>query len=112
MGFHVHVGLKAIAKAIKVRSPQTVLEYAKKYADPNLNLKLVIRPLPNGKFTWITTSEFIHEWLKALHKARPEELKRVSRHRPKIVRRTCERCGEVVLGSRGYAAMRKVLSRD
>ncbi len=108
----VLVGLKSIARAIKVKSPQTVLEYANKYPNPELNLKLIIRPLPNGRFTWITDSQFIHSWLKALHKAQPEELKRVTRHRPKIVRRNCSRCGEVILGHRGYATIKRILAKD
>ncbi len=108
----IYIGLRKISKRMGFRSPQTVLSLSQRYADQDLNFPLVIRSLPNGRFIYITDDLLIKDYLKAHRRKQPEQLKRVSRHRPKITRRMCERCGEVILGHRGYAALQKILSKD
>ncbi len=45
----IYVGLRAVAKRMKWKSPSTVLSHAEKYTDPALNFPLVMRPLGGNR---------------------------------------------------------------
>ncbi len=106
----IYIGLRNISKRMGYKSPSTVLKHASLYQDQELNFPLVLRPLPNGRFVWITDDLLIKDYLKAHRRANLHLEKRVSKGKPKILRRTCERCGETILGHRGYATMKRILT--
>ena len=93
----IYVGLKAIARRMKWKAASTVLSNAEKYTEPELNFPLVMRPLPNGRFTWISEDALITEWLRRHQKLTPDkQLRRVQKLRPKTISRTrCEICGDI-----------------
>ena len=85
----LYLGLRAIAKRMKWKAASTVLVHHEKYTDPALNFPLVMRPLPNGRFTWITDEVLITEWLRRHQKLTPDkQLRRVQKLRPKTISRT------------------------
>ena len=108
----LYVGLRTITKRMGYKSPSTVLKHASLYQNPNLNFPLIRQAMPNGRFRYITDDMLIKDYLKAHLKANLHAGKRVSKGKPKILRRTCERCGEIILGNRGYATMKRIIGAD
>ena len=106
----MYKGLREIAKRMRWKAASTVLVAASRYQDDRFNLPLVMHVLPNNRFIWTTDELNLKPWIQRMTNLTPDQqLKRVTMHKPKIVRRTCTRCGETILGSRGYAAMKKIL---
>jgi len=82
----IYVGLRAIAKRMKWKAPQTVLRNYE-YRD----FPIVHRYLANGRWCWITDDILITKWLEAQWK--PHVVGKVPRRHYE----TCERCGAVIL---------------
>ena len=82
----LYVGLRAIAKRMGWKSPQTVLRNYEYHDFP-----IIRRNLANGRWCWITDDELIVQWLKRQWK--PHVLGKVPRRHYE----TCDRCGKTVL---------------
>ena len=98
----VYVGLRAIAKRMGWKSPQTVLRQYQSHGFP-----LVPRPLKNGQYCWITDDMLILEWLK--QRVSTPSVGRVPRRHYE----TCYRCGATILapGQSRYARTSRTIQR-
>ena len=98
----LYVGLRAIAKRMKWKSPQSVLRNYEYHDFP-----IVRRTLANGRWCFITDDILITKWLERQWK--PHILGKVPRRHYE----TCHRCGATVLapGQSRYARTCRTIQR-